>query len=437
MVHKCYRSSVVPEPGQLIAGKYRLLRPLARGGMGSVWVAEHVELGVAVAVKFSTVAQALDPQAESRFKREARAAALLKSPHVVQIHDYGVDAGTPYIAMELLEGEDLSAYLAREERLSSTRALALLKQAGKALTRAHEHGVVHRDIKPSNLFLARSGDEETLKVLDFGIAQDHAPDQDSAAASGLILGSPAYMSPEQARAGLVDARSDVYSLAAIAFRMLTGVPPFNAEDPQALLLKLGSAPLPRASEICSDLAVEWDAFFERALARNVERRFATVGALLEAFEQIAPCAPSSVKRAVAGSVAPALGRASITESLVARPLAKSARARLLVPLGLALALALLAWRLLVPGRRENAPPPPRAHAPDQRVIAAPILVAQEPAVAPAETPSTVSPAPPRPKKTATKPAQSATTASSGAAPETAPVLDPVFGILVPARKTEQ
>ncbi len=280
--------------GELVASKYRLERPLARGGMGSLWVARHVELDVEVAIKFSAMERGAAH--DLRFRREARAAARLKSPHIVHVFDYGFDRGEPYIAMELLEGETLRELLEREGRLPLARAAALITEVAKGLQVAHDAGIVHRDLKPSNLFLAGAGEEQVAKILDFGIAKASAdPAFDSgksadlggdATRAGAIVGSPAYMSPEQARGELVDQRSDLWSLALVAFRTLTGVEPFSGANAGETLERICSAPLPRACELAPDLPVELDDFFERGLARSKQRRFQSaleLGAALSAL----------------------------------------------------------------------------------------------------------------------------------------------------------
>ncbi|MFO0761929.1 MAG: serine/threonine-protein kinase, partial [Byssovorax sp.] len=187
--------------GAVIAGKYRLEREIGRGGMGSVWAARHLTLDTPVALKF------IDPDASAedahlRFEREAKAAAQLRSPHVVQILDHGLDhrpeGELPYIAMELLDGEDLSERLRRRGRLSIPEAANIFGQAAKALRRAHDAGVIHRDLKPSNIFLARFDDDEVVKLLDFGVAKlrrGEMDPQNPATQTGVIFGSPTYMSP--------------------------------------------------------------------------------------------------------------------------------------------------------------------------------------------------------------------------------------------------
>src|SRR5262249_22596563 len=155
----------------ILAGKYRLIRELGKGGMGSVWMAEHLTLKSPVAVKLIDPEIATNPDAVARFLREARAAAALRSPHVVQILDYGADGAAPYIAMELLEGESLGQRLLRLGRLSPAETSRIMTHVARAIGRAHDAGIVHRDLKPENVFVVKNDEEEIAKVLDFGIAK--------------------------------------------------------------------------------------------------------------------------------------------------------------------------------------------------------------------------------------------------------------------------
>ncbi len=288
------------EAGRTIAGKYRLERPLAKGGMGAVWVARHVQLDVLVAVKFMDPDTAASDEARMRFDREAKASAQLKSPHVVQVHDYGIEDTTPYIVMELLDGEDLSARLKREGRLSLAATSALLGQLGKGLRRAHEAGVVHRDLKPGNIFLQRQDDDVVVKILDFGIAKSivagSAPVGD-ATKTGSIMGSPHYMSPEQFRdSKSIDHRTDLWAVGVILFRCLTGVLPFPGSDFTELILAIFSEPMPIPSTIAPDLGPEVDRFFERALARDLNQRFQSVRELVDAFMGLEGARPPGAAR---------------------------------------------------------------------------------------------------------------------------------------------
>ncbi|WP_437612633.1 protein kinase [Sorangium sp. So ce834] len=275
------------EPGSIIADKYRLERALSAGGMGSVWVAQHVQLGTHVAVKFMGTAYAGSPAFRARFEREARAAAHLRSPHVVQVHDFGFELGVPYLVMELLRGEDLSARLTRVRRLSLPETQRLLVHAGKALRSVHDAGLVHRDLKPANLFLARvdGEDEDMLKLIDFGIAKETATKLVSeASTTGEVMGSPHYMSPEQLRAERdIDARSDLWALGVILFRMVTGYLPFPGEVLAQVMTRILVEPIPSPRQLAPDLPPAIDAFFARALARDRNQRFQSVREMVEEF----------------------------------------------------------------------------------------------------------------------------------------------------------
>lgn len=268
------------ESGQLIAGRYRLGRCLARGGMGSVWEAEHVELEARVAVKLLRSELGANSAHVERFRREARTAAKLKSPHVVSIYDCGFDRGTPYIAMECLEGEDLELRLRRVGRLELSEALRWLDQAARGLAVAHAAGLVHRDIKPANLFIERLPTGERLKVVDFGIARPLASD-DSLTTGGGVWGSPAYMSPEQARGRIVDQRTDVWALAGVFYRMVTGHLPFPGVTEHDTIVEVCTGTARPASEHHSALPTTLDALFARAFAKDPAERTQSVELLAQ------------------------------------------------------------------------------------------------------------------------------------------------------------
>jgi serine/threonine-protein kinase len=226
----------------------------------------------------------------ARFEREAQAAAQLPTPHVIQIFDHGVDEdGTPFIVMELLQGEDLSQCLKRVNRLALPEAAQIAVHIGRALRRAHQAGIVHRDLKPQNVFLAWGDEGLVTKILDFGVAKARLPGDDSdTTQTGDVIGSPKYMSPEQAR-GLknVDHRSDLWSLGVILFRAVTGSPPFDGESATDVIVKICSDPVPPASSIAPDLSPAVDAFFAKALARAPEDRFQSATELVNAFAELA------------------------------------------------------------------------------------------------------------------------------------------------------
>lgn len=281
--------------GLLIAGKFRLLRPLAKGGMGSVWAAKHVSLDVPVAVKFMDPRYADLDDLRARFEREAKAAAQLRMPNVVQILDYGVEHDTPYIVMEFLCGEDLGARLAREGRLSVRDTVAILAQVCKALRRAHDEGIVHRDLKPANIFLIVQDDELLVKVLDFGIAKVLRSDAGGdATKTGDVMGSPAYMSPEQVR-GLrqIDHRTDLWSLGVIAYRALTGILPFPGTQAGDMYVRICTDSLVMPTRIVPHLDRSIDVFMEKALAKDSFQRFASAKEMAEALAELDRGKPSS------------------------------------------------------------------------------------------------------------------------------------------------
>jgi hypothetical protein len=271
--------------GAVVGGKYRLERPLARGGMGSVWVASHVQLGSPLAIKFLDPGFAVSAAHRARFEREARSAANVKSPHVVNVQDYGFEGDMPYLVMELLEGEDLSTRLRRVGRMSLHDTARVLVQVGKALRKAHEAGIVHRDLKPANLYIARIDDDEVVKILDFGIAKDsHSPLGD-ATRTGEVLGSPHYMSPEQVRAEKdIDYRTDLWSVGVLLFRMLVGSLPFPGDQLGPVLVKILHDPIPVPTQSAPALPPSIDAFFARALHRDKAQRFQSIGEMVEAFQ---------------------------------------------------------------------------------------------------------------------------------------------------------
>jgi len=279
-------------PQGLVAGKYRLSRLLGRGGMGSVWEGLHTTLGTRVAVKFIDAEYAESPEARSRFENEARAAATLRSKHVVEVYDHGVMTdGRPFIVMEFLEGEPLDKRLDRFGRLAPKDTARILHQVCRALSKAHAASIVHRDLKPENVFLVWDDEDgaDIAKVVDFGIAKftDAALGPSSATRTGSVLGTPYYMSPEQAR-GLrsVDHRSDIWSLGVIAYRCIVGALPFEGEAIGDLLVKLCTAPVPVPSQLVPDVPPGFDAFIQRALSRDPAERFQTSQEFAESLSAI-------------------------------------------------------------------------------------------------------------------------------------------------------
>src|SRR3954451_17232434 len=270
-----------PQPGDVLAGKYRVESTLGSGGMGVVVLVEHIELGQRMAVKLMTPGVNHDPQNITRFLREARAAAGIHSEHVVRIFDVGTfDTGAPFMVMELLRGEDLGQLLTSIGRLPIHEAVDYVLQACHAIAEAHAMGIVHRDLKPSNLFLTRRSDGTALvKVLDFGISKAMNPEKEghfsgNLTATSAVMGSPLYMSPEQVRnAKQVDARADIWSLGVILHELLTGAPAFNADTlPGICAAIIADPPLPLRS-LREDAPIELEAVVAKCLEKNVKMRF--------------------------------------------------------------------------------------------------------------------------------------------------------------------
>jgi serine/threonine-protein kinase len=276
------------EAGHVVAGKYRLARRLGEGGMGSVWSAEHLELKSQVAVKLIVARYARNQHILTRFTREAQAAAALRSPHVVQILDHGVDAGVPYIVMEQLEGENLAERLRREPRLGPRFTATIVTHVARAVARAHEADFIHRDLKPDNVFLVQNDDEIIAKVLDFGIAKALAPEEalNVWTETGAVLGSPFYMSPEQARGRRdIDARSDLWTLGVLAFECLVGRRPFEGTSLGEVVSMICIEPLPVPSAL-APVPPGFDAWFSRATQRDASKRFQSAKELAVSLRQV-------------------------------------------------------------------------------------------------------------------------------------------------------
>jgi len=296
------------EPGTRIGSRLALERKLGEGGMGEVWAARHTVLDKSVAVKFLLDRAYANVEAEERFLREARAAAGLHHANIVDVHDFGNTAdGTPYLVMELLNGQTLADLLATTGRVEWPVARQWLLQVCAALAFAHKHGRVHRDLKPSNIFLEEHEDGITCKLIDFGLAKivsGHGSGDPQVTRTGVVLGTPTYMSPEQLRAQDVDHRTDIYSLGCIAYEMLAGTRAFQAasatelaakhlyEAPELEPLRTGGVPLPFIGIIV------------RCLQKDAAARFQTVGELRAALEGLAVDAtrsPAELRGAVVGA----------------------------------------------------------------------------------------------------------------------------------------
>ncbi|MEZ4315771.1 MAG: protein kinase, partial [Polyangiaceae bacterium] len=280
--------------GTVIAGRYELVAPLSRGGMGSVWRAKHLALGSPIAVKLIDATLVEHSEARARFEREARSAAALRSPHVVQILDHGVDNDLPFMAMELLEGESLAMRLHRVRVLPPAQVVRVFQDVARAVKKAHENGIIHRDLKPDNIFLVKNDDMEIAKVLDFGIAKAPEPFGPWAGGTrtGALIGTPQYMSPEQTQGQTVAASSDLWSLGVIAFECVCGRLPFPSEKPGELILQICAHPMPIPSVIAR-VPPRFDAWFARACSREPTGRFGSAKELSDTLAEALGVAQSA------------------------------------------------------------------------------------------------------------------------------------------------
>jgi serine/threonine-protein kinase len=274
-------AAVDPLVGQILADRYRIIRTLGEGGMGRVYLAEHVRMGRLSAVKVMNPALAPTPDAISRFNREAANASRINHPNVAAIYDFGeTEDGTLYLAMEFVEGQTLTSLLRNAGPLTPARAAELAGQVADGLTAAHRLGIVHRDLKPDNILVTHHHDgREWAKVVDFGIAKSTTQDSNQTVTSlGISIGTPEYMSPEQIAGEPLDARTDLYSLALVLFNMLTGALPHPAlTSKQSLVQRLTARPRTLA-EVRPNVA--WPPrllkALERALAPEPDERYASV-----------------------------------------------------------------------------------------------------------------------------------------------------------------
>ncbi|MBI5500257.1 MAG: protein kinase [Deltaproteobacteria bacterium] len=274
--------------GSLLGGKYRLVKMLGRGGVGEVWEALHDVIGLRVAVKLIRFEYAGNPELNARFIQEARAAAAVGHPGIVQVHDVGTSPdGRAYLVLEFLEGEDFEKVLARQRRLSVGETAEVLVDALDALGAAHAKGIVHRDMKPENVFLVpgRKG-ERVVKLVDFGIARlaDEADSTMRLTRPGAVMGTPYYMSPEQARGeAAVDAGVDIYAVGVMLFEALAGRLPFMGSSYNEVLSKVLAEPFPSIRETRPDVPEEIERIIRRACARERAARYRDAGEFGEAL----------------------------------------------------------------------------------------------------------------------------------------------------------
>lgn len=288
------------EAGRVLSDRYRLVRPLGQGSQGAVWIADHLALNTHVAVKLIDPDLAKREDARERFKREATAAAQLRSAHVVQIMDHGIDEGQPFIVMELLEGEDLFERLDKRGRLSLRETSKIITQVCRALARAHAAGIIHRDLKPENVFLCNNDDEEIVKVLDFGVAKVTDPAKATMQKTGIgtLIGTPHYMSPEQVKGvSEVDARTDLWAIGVIAYQCVVGDLPFDSEGVGDLLIKISIGDPPIPSKVFPGASPVFDTWFAKACDRDRNKRFQSARELAEALARVVQSVPEAMRGA--------------------------------------------------------------------------------------------------------------------------------------------
>ena len=332
-----YRARM-PQPGDVLAGRFRLDELIGRGGMATVFRAWDTLLGRPVAVKLLRPEITADPDLALRFRREAHAAAVLHHPNVVGYLGAGTEGDTPFLVMELVDGDDLATRIRQEAPLPPTVAVSIARDVANGLAIAHARGIVHRDVKPGNILVDVDG---RARITDFGVARIAA--EAEATIPGTTLGSVHYFSPEQAQGLATSPRSDVYSLGLVLFEMLTGTRPFGGETPAAIALARVGAPAPSPRAVNPALPADIDAAVVRALNPDPSARFAEAGVFADALDRcLAPTAPVDALSTTSRYTVPRVGsgRPATARSSVAAPLLGVLAALVLVVASIGAILAL-------------------------------------------------------------------------------------------------
>ncbi len=310
----------------VLNGRYELHRRIGRGGMAEVYLARDRLLDRPVAIKILFPEFATDPAFVARFRREAQSAANLTHPNIVGVYDWGKERGTYYIVMEYVDGRTVSEVIRGDGPIEPKRAATLAADVAGALGFAHSKGVVHRDVKPGNILIANNGE---VKVADFGIAWAmSASAEENLTQAGSVMGTATYFSPEQAQGKTVDPRSDIYSLGVVLYEMVSGGPPFTGDTPVAIAYKHVQEPIPPLREKVTDLPLDYEAITNKALAKDIDRRYQQANDLRTDLLAFVGGRPVGARRdlaagaaggAAAGAVAGAAAGAAVGGTTVARP----------------------------------------------------------------------------------------------------------------------
>jgi len=394
---------VDPKVGQLVQGRYRIVRKLGEGGMGYVYEGKHELIGRRVAIKTLHGHFAQNPELIERFHREANSATSIGNEHIIEVTDFGFfDDGAPFIVMEFLDGVELGALLDREGTLPVSRVVHIMSQVCDALSAAHGRGIVHRDMKPENIYLIKRGnDADFAKVLDFGISKVRSGSEDLKAGltkTGMALGTPYFMPPEQAQGVRdIDQRADVYALGVILYRALSGQLPFDAETYPALMVKIMTETPTPIRALRSDVPEALERVVFKAMAKDRQARYQGVEDLALALQ---PFAAMTQRPTMLSRPAPSMGQTSTpfavdrgvkTEAPATGGMGDTSAAKLAVIAGVALAVIGVGAALFALNAREPAAAPP----------APAVLAAAPPATAPtaatvAAAAQPLAPAAPRP-----------------------------------------
>ena len=351
---------------EILAGRYELSDLIGRGGMAQVYRATDTTLGRTVAVKVLSAQFAADPSFVERFRREAQAAARLNNPNVVNVYDSGTEGSTHYIVMEYVEGRTLAEVLAQDGRLLPERATEIAGSVCQALAFAHAAGIVHRDVKPGNIMVTNAGQ---VKLMDFGIAR--ADTQETAAQTAAVLGTAAYLSPEQAQGAPMDTRTDIYSLGVVLYEMLAGRPPFTGDTAVAVAMQhVNDQPVP-PSQLVNGITPDLDAVVMRALSKNPDNRYADVQAFEQDLDRVRAGQRVAAPPVMAAPTA-VMTPTQVGDQLSGPPASDSSKTwAWVIGIAIALGVLLLLWLLFF---RDGTPEPGVSPSPGAGTVTVPNVV---------------------------------------------------------------